>query len=171
MNFSGKRSRQILIGGRASLLLRLSGHCSSVSASALSIAFSQRGVFSNQRARRPMGRNTFSRSRFVARGAVPLARAMVEIARSERTRPGEISRWAARSSRASQSDFTTASWLRFRILCIPDVRRHGSMRLAAGGAARIAENSCSAHFNFFFSTNNFSISSRSSTRSSTSRAA
>ena len=68
------------------------------------------------------------------------------IAESGSNRPGAISRSAAHASRAYHSDRTIASSRRVRIAWMPDVRRHGSSRGAAGGAARIASNSSRCPF-------------------------
>ena len=65
---SGKRSRQIFIGGSESLSVRIGGHWLSGKARASVTALIQVAVFSNQRARRPIGRRTFSKSFFVLIG-------------------------------------------------------------------------------------------------------
>ena len=64
-----------------------------------------------------------------------------------------------------------ASWSRRLILCIPDVRLHGSTRGGLGGAISIDANSSRAHGSFFDASNIPYIRSRSSTSSSTSNAA
>jgi len=54
---------------------------------------------------------------------------------------------------------------------MPEVRRQGSIRGGAGGAARIDANSSSAHFHFFAALRSSKIFSRSSISNSTSKAA
>ena len=115
----------------------------------------------------PSGRSAFSNVlRFS--GA---ATANSTIAESFSRRPGAMSVSSATSRRASQSDLMIASSFRVLILCIPDVRRHGSLRGSGAGAARMLANSSSAHSNFPASASLLAIISRSSTRSSTSSAA
>ncbi len=93
------------------------------------------------------------------------------MAASDSTLPGDTSRFWAIRSRVCHSSRTTASCRRLRTLCIPDVRRQGSLRGSAGGADAIASNSCRAHSSFPCRSSSFSSASRRSTSSSTSRAA
>ena len=90
---------------------------------------------------------------------------------SLKIRPGDISTCLANSSRACQSALIIPRVIRSRTLCIPDVRRQGSLRAAAGGLRRIAAKSSLAQSSFPSLVRSFSTSSRRSTNTSTSRAA
>ncbi|ARX87151.1 hypothetical protein SMD44_06632 [Streptomyces alboflavus] len=93
------------------------------------------------------------------------------IAPSLSTLPGETSRRCAIRSRVTHSSRTTAICRRRRTLCMPDVRRQGSLRGGAGGAEAMASNSSRAHSSFPCRSSSFSRASRRSTSSSTSSAA
>ncbi len=97
--FSGNLSRHNLIGGNVSALVRRAGHSDSSSATARATASSQAFRFSNQRARSPSGRNTFSNSFLVATGLSAIS----TIAESLSSLPPAISCDFAISSRVTQS--------------------------------------------------------------------
>ena len=99
-----------------------------------------------------------------------IAIAATTIAPSPMIRPGDTSRVRAISSRVSHSSRTAPRSRRPRTRCRPDVRRHGSIR-TAGVKLRRASNSWRAHSSLPASTSCWASASRSSTRSSTSRAA
>ena len=95
--FSGKRSRQIFIGGKVSESERVAGQSASGKARACVIALIQRSLFSSQRARKPIGRSARSKSFLLF---ISLTRATPEsstIAASESKRPCEISNCLASS--------------------------------------------------------------------------
>ena len=141
------------------------GRASSGSARARSIADSQ--TCDDRRCRGPPNTGSARSCSTVVGSAVAAA----TIAASGSTRPGATSRVVASRSRAIHNSRTVASWRGLRNVWICEVRRHRSGRGGLGARVRMYSNSSAAQSVLPCDASSVAIASRSSSSTSTSRAA